>query len=694
SRGAARRWPRSAAGAAESRSGRTRPRRGARNLTRPPRRRCGRCAPGRRCRRRRRASCARAHGWYSNSDSPMRTVSPGFAPAVSRAAFTPRRSSATWKWSRPESESRFVRSTSFSTRSPLTRKPHGRLSTASSPGIGRSFVTLTAGSGSGGAGACATAAAIASRSSSSPSPVSADTKNASLRRVCARRSRAASRSSLFTAIRCGRRASEGENAATSSRTASKSPHGSAAAPSTTYARTRVRSTWRRNWRPSPAPVEAPSIRPGMSARMRRESPISITPSSGTSVVKGYAPTLGCAAVSEASSDDLPAFGAPTRPTSAMSFRSRVTVSSSPFSPGSAWSGACRTELLKWTLPRPPAPPRAISNVMPEVSRSAISRPSGSSAMVPTGTSRTMSAPRLPLLRPPAPSPPGGACHRALRAYSDRSVIPVVARRMIEPPRPPSPPSGPPRGTNGSCLKDVEPFPPCPARRATRAESMNRRGALALGVLRDRLDADAPPVLADALVPHIPRDEREERVVAAEADADPGGDPAAALPDEDRAGVHVLAGVDLHAEHLRVGVAAVARRAAAFLVRHLLALFLRFSGGLRLAGRGSLRVGLHGLLGLFLRLRRLRGAAERKDLEGGQVGARAAVHALALLRLVAKHLDARTAPVGQDLRLDLEAVDGWRADLEVVAVVHHEDAPELDRGARLGRQPVHQDLVAG
>src|ERR1700694_1079073 len=37
-----------------------------------------------------------AHGWYSNSVSAMRTVSPGCTPADSNAALTPSRSSSDW----------------------------------------------------------------------------------------------------------------------------------------------------------------------------------------------------------------------------------------------------------------------------------------------------------------------------------------------------------------------------------------------------------------------------------------------------------------------------------------------------------------------------------------------------------------------------------------------------------------------
>src|SRR5437879_2039552 len=62
----------------------------------------------------------------------------------------------------------------------------------------------------------------------------------------------------------------------------------------------------------------------------------------------------------ASRDDLPALGAPTRPASAISLSSRRRSRASPLRPRSAKSGACLIELLKWMLPRPPAPPRTWS----------------------------------------------------------------------------------------------------------------------------------------------------------------------------------------------------------------------------------------------------------------------------------------------------------------------------------------------
>src|SRR5713101_1577610 len=88
----------------------------------------------------------------------------------------------------------------------------------------------------------------------------------------------------------------------------------------------------------------------------------------------------------------------------------------------------------------------------------------------------------------------------------------------------------------------------------------------LGLLRD--DADAPAVLAHPLVSNLARHECEQGVVATQPDAGAWGNPRPALADEDRACIDSLPGVDLHAQHLRVGVASIAGGAAAFLVCHL------------------------------------------------------------------------------------------------------------------------------
>src|SRR5437773_4685511 len=104
----------------------------------------------------------------------------------------------------------------------------------------------------------------------------------------------------------------------------------------------------------------------------------------------------------------------------------------------------------------------------------------------------------------------------------------------------------------------------------RAESTKRGLPSALEILfrlraqRVPGDGHAPAILADPLVLHVSADERKQRVVASDSDAGAGTDLRAALADEDRAGVDQLATVDLHAKLLRVRVAPVARRAAAFL----------------------------------------------------------------------------------------------------------------------------------
>src|SRR5262245_54188579 len=99
----------------------------------------------------------------------------------------------------------------------------------------------------------------------------------------------------------------------------------------------------------------------------------------------------------------------------------------------------------------------------------------------------------------------------------------------------------------------------------RAESTKCRPS-ALDVLVGlRGDGHAPAVLAHALVLHVAVDYGEKRVVTPQADSSAGHDLRPSLPDEDRARVDELSTVNLHAKHLRVRVAAVARRATALLV---------------------------------------------------------------------------------------------------------------------------------
>ena len=67
--------------------------------------------------------------------------------------------------------------------------------------------------------------------------------------------------------------------------------------------------------------------------------------------------------------------------------------------------------------------------------------------------------------------------------------------------------------------------------------------------------------------HATVDEREQRVILAQADIAAGMPFGAALARQDVAGDHVLAAENLDSQALAVGVAAVARGAACFLVSH-------------------------------------------------------------------------------------------------------------------------------
>src|SRR5713226_5521342 len=64
-----------------------------------------------------------------------------------------------------------------------------------------------------------------------------------------------------------------------------------------------------------------------------------------------------------------------------------------------------------------------------------------------------------------------------------------------------------------------------------------------------------------------RARREDRVVPTEPGARAGAELRPALPDDDHSRLDLLAGKDLHAQHLRLGVATVSRRSESLLVRH-------------------------------------------------------------------------------------------------------------------------------
>src|SRR5205807_1485425 len=99
-----------------------------------------------------------------------------------------------------------------------------------------------------------------------------------------------------------------------------------------------------------------------------------------------------------------------------------------------------------------------------------------------------------------------------------------------------------------------------AARTSRAENGSSRRRLV------RLDRDealfAARAEGDLAVAH-----REDRVVLADPGSRAGAEARAALAEEDHPRRHVLAGEELHAEHLRLGVAAVPRRAESLLVCH-------------------------------------------------------------------------------------------------------------------------------
>src|SRR5262249_8445767 len=108
---------------------------------------------------------------------------------------------------------------------------------------------------------------------------------------------------------------------------------------------------------------------------------------------------------------------------------------------------------------------------------------------------------------------------------------------------------------------------------------------------------------------------EDRVIAPDSRSGAGTEARSALADQNHPGRDLLAGAKLHAEHLRVRVAAVARRAKSLLVRHLLSHLVR-RRVLRLRRRLSLGCARRLLLCGYLlvgRLLRARGCPPRGRL---------------------------------------------------------------------------------
>src|SRR5262249_10598417 len=83
----------------------------------------------------------------------------------------------------------------------------------------------------------------------------------------------------------------------------------------------------------------------------------------------------------------------------------------------------------------------------------------------------------------------------------------------------------------------------------------------------RLNADYPAVRAVVLELHAPVDLREDRVVLADPRVQSLAEPPSALPDDDGAAGDDVPIVRLHAEPLRIRIAAVAGAALSFFMSH-------------------------------------------------------------------------------------------------------------------------------
>src|SRR6185312_5938999 len=302
--------------------------------------------------------------------------------------------------------------------------------------------------------------------------------------------------------------------------------------------------------------------------------------------------------------DLPAFGNPSRPTSASRRSSSFSSRTSPGVPGVALRGARFTELLKWMLPSPPLPPCATSMRWPWAVRSPItSSVSTLVTMVPTGTRIVVSSPPLPYIWLPMPFWPRCALKLRWWRKSTRVLRPSSATSQTEPPEPPSPPSGPPNGMNFSRRKLMQPLPPSPAWTLIWASSTNFMGGsgergtgnirqgvpgstcspfpvsktkappkrglrchVAEGLCLNDVDESAVLVAADGEV-NLAVDQCKQRVVTTQTHAGTRMKLGAALANDDVAGFDGLATVNLDAEVFRVRIATVAAGTYAFFMCH-------------------------------------------------------------------------------------------------------------------------------
>src|SRR4029079_6967690 len=140
------------------------------------------------------------------------------------------------------------------------------------------------------------------------------------------------------------------------------------------------------------------------------------------------------------------------------------------------------------------------------------------------------------------------------------------------------------------------------------------------------------------IAHLAVDQREERVVAADADVRASVELGAALANDDRAGRDDLAAEHLDAEHTEPRVAAVARRAAAFFLCHV-----------KTPGRGPLS-----------------GRVDRADADFGEILAMALALLVVLALVHLEDADLRVAAVRNDVRDDAGTGDKGSAEHEVGA----------------------------
>src|SRR5688500_3871516 len=191
---------------------------------------------------------------------------------------------------------------------------------------------------------------------------------------------------------------------------------------------------------------------------------------------------------------------------------------------------------------------------------------------------------------------------------------------------------------------------------TRYGASSQPGSL---LLRCRLDGDDRLALRTLLrVLHVARGSREQRVVLADAHVHAGMEARAALANEDRSRVDELAAEGLQAQALALGVAAVAGRAACFLVCHL--------GSLDDRIHTDFRVVLAMPLGLLVML----AAAHLEDA------------------------DLLAAPVGDDGGGDCRSGHQGITDLQGVAIRDHEHLVEDNLSANVCRYLFYFDFLAG